>query len=336
MNGSFNKAMYAAVLLLKELPRKRHAAADAAALLERFKASHPVANAELVTHVVPACGDVDYDLLMSVPDAGVLTLAWHPERGVPWTPLYSDHWAANFVLSVNGAQTTIQSALLYLNSLLKGRPNLMEDLISRALLSAAIAAAPPEISAKEIDREIDEFRISQGLYSAAATQKWLDETQMTMDAIRELVTLDAQARKFKQELTSALVHPYFDAHRQEFERITVMQVSGMSRPVAQKFAATWRREGVCPMLNQKWSGARDPSGRLETFYGSELPAAIVGAAPRAIVGPFQVGAKYRVVQILKRRPARLDRQTRAKIVDSLFEHWLKERRKDAAVQWHWV
>jgi hypothetical protein len=40
-------------------------------------------------------------MLLTIQDVGSLTLSWHPDHGIPWTALMADHWAGNYVLTVD-------------------------------------------------------------------------------------------------------------------------------------------------------------------------------------------------------------------------------------------
>src|SRR5664279_2136214 len=176
-----------AVALLRELPRQRHGERAARSLFERFKVAHPTLPCRLVIDAKPGSDKLDYDVVFTVPEAGAVALSWHPDEGVPWTALYADHWAANFVLSVDDRSTSIQSALIYLRARLQRRPDLMRELVDRSLTFAAMQEQPPEIGDEELSLAVDEFRRAQGLFSGEATQAWLDEMQLTLESLEDLV-----------------------------------------------------------------------------------------------------------------------------------------------------
>ena len=143
-----DEAIVAAVVLLRKLPAGRNLTGVTRKLFTRFNERYPDLRAKLITHVIPASDRVTYDLLLHLDHkaGGVISLGWNGDSGLPWIPQFADHWAANFVLSVNGAEMTIQSALLFLNSVLADQPNLMEELIERSLLSEAISVEPMSLS----------------------------------------------------------------------------------------------------------------------------------------------------------------------------------------------
>ena len=79
-----------------------------------------------------------------------------------------------------------------------------------------------------------------------------------------------------------------------------------------------------------------PAGQLETMYACDFPPTLSSAAAGTIIGPEAEPGGYWVGQVLARRAARLDRATRTNIEDILFRDWLAERRKEAAIRWHWM
>jgi putative peptide maturation system protein len=336
VNATFDKAVADAVRLLRELRRHRHATRDTQVRFQRFKSVHPGLQCRLLAYPKPGSGEVDYDILLTIPQAGAVLLYWQPDDGIPWTPRYADHWAANYVLSVDDRSTSIQSALLYLSAHLKRRPDLMRDLVDRSLIFAAIEEAPPEVSDAEVEDAVDAFRAAHGLMSAAATQQWLDEMQLTMDALHDLVAQSVQARKFKESATEADIRPYFAAHRRDFDRLTVLRLEGLRRREARVMAAAWCQSQTCPALDLRQTAPRDPKGRLDKSFAWEVPVELRGQPVGAVIGPVSHGRQFWVAQVLRREPARLDRATRGRIGDLLFRQWLSERRSRAAIRWHWV
>ena len=336
MKATFGHALADAVSLLRELPRHRHAARAARSRFEQFKASHPGSPCRLLIDARPGSDTLDFDILLTIQDAGSVALSWHPDDGVPWTSLMADHWAANYVLTVNGASTTIQSALLYLSAHLQQRPDLMRDLVDRALIFAAIGDTPPEIADAELDAAVDAFRTAQGLYSGVAMQRWLDDMQLTMETLGELVAQSLQLQKFKEATVAAQVPPYFAAHRRDFDRLTVMRLQGMTRASSRNVAKAWRRSKICPLFDARRHVLDAPSGRVDTLFACDLPIEFAGEPVGSVIGPVSNGGKFSVGQILRIKTARFDSPTRARIGSLLFEAWLADQRSKAAVRWHWI
>lgn len=336
MRTLFERALVDAVSLLKDLPRHRNSAEKARAQFRSFRTSHSGLRCDLLVDQPPGSNEADYDILLESPHGGTVAVSWRPDKGVPWTVQYSDHWAANYVLTVNGRHTSIQSALIYLRTILNRKPNLMTDLINRLLIQQAIDEAPLPVSNRETEKAVNDFRISNGLYKAAAMRQWLDEMSLTLEALGELVTYTVRTRKLKERVTTDKVRPYFRAHRSDFDILTIFRVQTPSRTAALALTKVARSSGLWTALQRKGSKLPTLNGRLLTQYARELPPAFASASQDEILGPEHSDEGYWVGQLLQRREARFDDRIRAKIQQLLFEDWLAERRKQAMIRWHWV
>lgn len=338
MKTSFQQALSDAVGLLRDLPRKRSEVENAHACFRRFGTSHRGLRCDLLVDQRPGSDEADYDILLGAPEGGTVAVTWRPDEGVPWTVQYSDHWAANYVLTVNGLHTSIQSALIYLSTTLNRKPHLMEDLVNRSLIQEALDASLPAASSKEIQKAVDDFRISQGLYSAAATRQWLEEMRLTMEALRELVMYNVRRRKLRRRVTAAMARPYFEAHRNGFDVLMIFRAQTTSKAVAVSLAKVARTSGLWKALQKFRRDSRPPTpnGQLASGYSRDLPPEFSSASPDMIIGPERSSEGYWVGQLLQRKAAGFDGSTRARIEDLVFEDWLAERRKHASIRWHWV
>jgi putative peptide maturation system protein len=336
MNTSLQKTLCDVVLLLKELPRQRSSVESARAHFKRFEEAHHGVRCNLLVDEPPGSNMVDYDILLGPPDGGTVAVSWRPDEGVPWMVQYSDHWAANYVLTVNKHHVSIQSALIYLRTVLNQKPDLMNDLVNKVLIQEAINEAPPTVSNQETEKAVDEFRRSHGLYSAVAMRQWLDEMSLTMAALRELASGNVSARKLRKRVTAGKVQSYFDAHRKDFEALTIFRVQAPSKTAAVAIGKNARLSGLWMSLHKKGSLPPAASGELVTKHARDLPPEFAGASPDTIIGPHHSTEGDWVGQLLQRRAAVLNDSTRARIEDLIFEDWLAERRKRASIRWHWI
>ena len=336
MRTSFEQTLTDAVALLRQLPRDRKLAEDVRARFQRFRAAHRGVRCDLLVDQPPGSNQADYDILLGAPDGGTVAVSWRRDDGVPWTVQYADHWAANYVLSVGDLHTSIQSALIYLNVVLNRQPNLMKDLVDKSLVQQAIRESPPRVSDKEIQRAVDSFRASHGLHRASDTRRWLEEMNLTTEALRELAAYNVRAANLKKRVTARRLRPYFEAHRQDLDVLTVFRVQASSRAAAAKLAQNAKRGGLWAALQKRGSPASTVKGQLATLHACELPSPFAGLSAHAIAGPYRSDGEYWVGQVLQKKAARFDAVTRAKIEDLLFDDWLAEQRKRASLRWHWI
>ncbi len=338
MNSIFNEALTDAASLLRELPSGREEVNEVRTRLEHFRAVHPGIRANLLVDQPPASLRVGYDVLLGHPDGGTMALTWHTDDGVPWGVQYSEHWAANYVVTVNDAHVTIQQALLFLK--LEGRqyPVLMTQLVDQQLVVEAIESDPLPVSAAELQAASDEFRIAIGLSSADETHRWLEEIGLSMTRFQELLHRKIQARKLKEQVTEGQVEPFFEAHRESFDLVQFFRVEVPTEALASRLAKAVLQQGliVVTLAQAAEVEGRSLEATLCSRCACELPAVLATAGQDEVVGPVAEGAQHWVAEVLDRQPAKLDAQTYAAIQNKLFGQWLAERRKQATVRWHWL
>jgi putative peptide maturation system protein len=286
----------------------------------------------------PASLRVDYDVLLGYPDGGTLALTWHADDGVPWFVQYADHWAANYVVTVNDGHVTIQQALLFLKLAGRQYPDLMTQLVEQQLIVEAIEKDPLPVSATELQAASDEFRIAIGLSSADETRRWLEEMGLSIVRFQELLRGKIQAQKLKDRVTADRIEPYFEAHREGFDLVQFFQVEAPVAAVASNLARRAREQNLITAIrtNAVRIGGKDLGAVLRSQRVCELPSVLTSAVPGEVVGPVAESGRYWVAEVFDRQPARLDAQTRAAIHEKLFREWLTDQRKQATVHWHWL
>jgi putative peptide maturation system protein len=338
MHLAFDEALTHAVSLLRELPRGREEVPEARARLERFREAHPGIRADLLVDQPPASVRVDYDLLLGHPDGGTAALSWRADEGVPWSVQYADHWAANYVLTVNAQMLTIQQALLFLKLAGHRSPDLMTELVDQQVITQAIQEDPPPVSEAELQAAADEFRLASGLSSAEATRRWLEETRLSVARFQELLRGAVQARKLKERVTADRVEPYFEAHPERFDLVRFFRAEAPTEAVASRLATEAREQGLTAATRVEAAGieGRDLEAVLTSRRAHELPPVLATARPGEVVGPVAEGARHWVAELLDREPAQLDATIRAAIQDRLFREWLADQREQATVRWHWL
>src|SRR5262245_39178349 len=214
------------------------------ARLEHFRRENPGVRADLLVDQPPASRQVDYDLMLSHPEGGTLALSWRADEGVPWAVQYADHWAANYVLTVDARDVTIQQALLFLKLTGDREPDLMTELVDQQLIAVAIDADPPPVSDEELQRAADEFRRASRLLNAESTRRWLEEMGLSMEQFQSRLRGAVQIRKLKERVTADDIETYFEAHRKSFDFIRYFQVETRSQATASELAATAREVGL--------------------------------------------------------------------------------------------
>jgi len=340
MKPAFEKALMHAVALLRELPRGREGVRQARKQLERFRQSHPGLPADLLVDQPPASAEVDYDLMLEHPEGGTVAVSWRADNAIPWSVAYADHWASNYVLSVNNLPITVQQALLFLKLACDESLDLMTELIDQALIANEMKDDLSSLNKEELQTAADGFRSANHLESADATRRWLQETGLSVTRFEELLTHLIHRQKLEERITEKKIKPYFELHRKKFVSMRLFRMDTRDGDLAKCLAGLARNQGLAAatykLLISPEYRDKDITGALVSRFALELPSKMAIAPIGAVIGPIAEEQKFWVAQIIHRRPARFDEQTRAVIRDHLFREWLAKRRDQATVRWHWV
>jgi len=339
----FEKALVDGVPFLRALPRARQFEEEAWTQLAAFRAAHPEVSIDLVVDRPPGRPDIDFDLLVHADPEGTVALGWRPDAGMPWTVLYSEHWAANLVLTVNGLDVTIQDALQVLRLNGEGASDLSTRLVDHCLIAAAILKDPPTVSDQELQSAADTFRLARGLHNAEATGRWLAAAGLSHERFEALLKAIVQARKLKERINDEQVSAYFVSHAESLAIVTIVRVCSASEGClldANLSAAT-----IGQVIDRALSGGSiddGPGSRIciETGF---LPMVLPWVPPESdtppagtVLGPERHREEYCWALVLRRLPAQLNRETRGFIQERLFASWLEGERGKAEIRWHWM
>lgn len=339
MPSPFDEALRDVVPLLRALPRERSAVPEARRRFADFLASHPGVTGDLAVDLRPGAALAAYDVLLDDPDHGTVGVTYAVDAGSPWMVDYSEHWAANYVLSVGDAHLTVQDALRQLQVTAQEHDGLVGEMLDAAVTIRALnGVAPP--SEPDVQQAADAFRSALGLQSARATQEWLASMGWSEHEFESLIAGGVQTRTLRDQVTRADVEPFFEAHRASFDFVRFFQVDMASHERARDLVESARSVGLPAALAEllRSDASRMPAMRAAVHEGRafDLPAPARDAQPGIVTEPLRIGEQTRVLEVLDRRRSELDSATREAVQHVLFRRWLDERRSSATVRWHWV
>lgn len=339
MNESvdFGVALAAAAELLRRLPAQSQQIPAAQQLFAQWRERWPQAEPRLLVNREPGRSDVQYDLLLHAPEGGAVALTWLQDHGVPWSVNYADHWAANFVVTVDADHSlTLQQALVHLRMASRSQPELMESLVNHLLLAREAEAEAPASDA-ELQEAADLFRRSRGLRSAEDTHRWLRDIRMPSVHFEEMLELAVRIRRAKTRVAAERFDAYFAEHRSDFDRICIVLVH-IDAAQARRLADLAQSSGLLAAIDGQIRG--DQNSNVEAFvqtrFAVDLDPAVRDATVNSIVGPYRAADRWAVAQIVSREPARPDAQTRRAVEESICRDWLSQLRSTAEIRWHWL
>ena len=340
-SSSIDQALLDALPLLRSLPRVGECDKEIAAQLSAFRASHRNVCVDLVLDRQPGHPEVDFDLLLSVDQSGTIAVGWRPDRAMPWSVQYAEHWASNLVLSVNGLDLTVQEALQALRLNGNGTSDLSTALVNYCLIAKAITQKSLTIADNELQDAADDFRSEFGLISAESTVRWLADAGLSNERFEALMKARALARKLKEQIALDNIQSYFATHQNSLARATVVRIRSTLIGALKNLIDS---DSISGLVNRFFSNETTINDRtieinIETgFVANILPTSPPPANPRegAVIGPFAHGGEFCAVQFLRHTPAMLDQETHRLIENHLFKLWLENARAMAEIRWHWM
>ncbi|WP_433428577.1 TIGR04500 family putative peptide maturation system protein [Nonomuraea sp. CA-141351] len=287
--------------------------------LKDLRERHPHTRFRLLWQREEYDGSLHYDLLITTPGEGTVSLSWCPDRALPW-PLRSVHRAGELAfLRVNGVTVLISEVVARLDFLWE-ETGLMDRLISSALLQQDLQESPVEFAEGELQEAVDAFRRARGLLTAAQTGEWMERRSMTTRDLEELVAGEAAAEHIRRRVTEGRVERYFDEHRDEFGTARIARLTFPDAAAAHRAAG--RLAESAEALDVFYTLAESGEARL-----------VIEEVPLTDLQKPAPGDE--LIRVISVSSAELDASARRRVEQRIFEEWLQERRRTARVEWFW-
>lgn len=324
--------------LLQQLARAPEFVSAARRLTTEWAKDHPDVEVELLVDRPPASRWVDYDLLLTLQSGETICLTWCSDNLTPWVVSYGDHWAANFLVTINGQSISIQHALRELALITSQSPSSMEDLVRHVLEAQEAGSRGENIASSDIHLEIDEFRKSRGLKTAKETEEWLTRHALTLADLADLAVGEILQRRMKYGRTQAELAEYFSRHQSDYDRITFTVAVVETSRQAQTLLAESSQKGLLRAITQaiEVQPSMLQHSVTSTQFAMDIDPQFAGTKSGELLGPIRQHGMWGVAQLHRRDMATLDVRTTEAVIDALYETWLSGRRDAASVVWHWL
>jgi parvulin-like peptidyl-prolyl isomerase len=207
-------------------------------------------------------------------------------------------------------------------------------LLRREAVRASLLAAARElglsVSAAELQAAADHIRRSNGLTSAADTNRWFAEQHLTILEWEDSLEEELLLAKLKVHVTRDAVVKAYAADPTAYDRVRYRLITTVSADLAEELRAQIREGSDFVRLAVDHS-ADAAGGRAVTAFRRDLGATadhLFAAAPGAVVGPVIDAAGFHLYLVEEVRLAVLDDAPCAAIGDRAFDAWAAERTRD--------
>lgn len=214
----------------------------------------------------------------------------------------------------------------------------VERAVDAALIRQAAARRGVAATDDELQTEADRFRAERELFDAAATEAWLAHSRLSFADWEAWLEERVTTRRLREALTADKVEEHFAVNRLAFDEADISRIVVGDEDVAQELRAQIVDDAAdfhaLARRHSADAATRPAGGYAGTVRRADLEAAaeaaIFGAQPETVLGPFREGrGEWVLVKVDAVRRARLDDALRERIKDQLFAEWLGERRAEA-------
>jgi parvulin-like peptidyl-prolyl isomerase len=215
------------------------------------------------------------------------------------------------------------------------RYQLLPQLLRGIVIDEAIAS----YSCTEAERQlaVKQFEQQQQIVSEEARASWLSYQGMTLEQMEELAVRPLLLEKFKTDTWGAKVEAYFISRKANFDQAIFSLLRTPDGLLAQEiFFRIQEGEESFSELAPKYSKGSEANtgGVVGPVPLSNLHPTLAKilsiSQPGQLWSPTRIEEWFAIVRLEKFLPAQLDEPMRHRLINELFETWLKEKMQQLA------
>jgi parvulin-like peptidyl-prolyl isomerase len=209
---------------------------------------------------------------------------------------------------------------------------MLPPLVRELLIDQAIA--PIALSPEETLRACQQFYQQHQINSETDLQTWLDDRGLSRDQLDALATRTVKLEQFKQNTWGHKLESYFLQRKAYLDRVIYSLIRITDMGIAQELYFRIQ-EGEQPLTELAREHSQGPEaqtggllGPVELSVPHPALAKILSASqPGQLMPPTRLGDWIVIVRLEKFLPAQLDNAMRQRLLNELFEEWVRERQK---------
>lgn len=218
-------------------------------------------------------------------------------------------------------------------------PEIIEEIITRKIIAAAVAEASIKVETEELQKIADQLRVVNKLNSANDTWAWLEKHGLSLEEFEEIVYNTVISRKLAAHLFADKVEPYFFENQLDYISVVMYEVILDDEDLAlELFYAI--REDEMSFYEVAHKYIQDTELRRKGGYRGivrrqdltpEISAAVFAAKPSQLLKPIITSKGVHLILVEEIIQAELDKKLRSKIILDLFSAWLKQKNNQVEV-----
>lgn len=204
-------------------------------------------------------------------------------------------------------------------------PQLLREMATEQAISTI------ELTPEETLQACQQFYQQQQLKTEADVQGWLTQQGLTRDQLEPLVTRPLRLDRYKQTTWGHKLEHYFLERKAKLDRViySLIRVKDIGTAQELYFRIQEGEEPFDKLAREHSQGAEAETGGLlgPVELGVPHPAIaklLSTSKPGQLIPPTRLSEWFVILRLEKFLPAQLDQAMQQRLLNELFEEWLKE------------
>ncbi|MDX2231973.1 MAG: peptidylprolyl isomerase [Leptolyngbyaceae cyanobacterium bins.349] len=207
--------------------------------------------------------------------------------------------------------------------------NVLPQLLREMAIENAISTI--ELTSEETLRACQQFYQQQQLKSEADVQAWLTQQGLTRDQLEPLITRNLRLDRYKRATWGNKLEHHFLERKAKLDRViySLIRVNEIGTAQELYFRIQEGEEPFDKVAREHSQGAEAETGGLlgPVELGVPHPAIaklLITSKPGQLLPPNRLGEWFVILRLEKFLPAQMDEAMEQRLLNELFETWLKE------------
>ena len=212
-------------------------------------------------------------------------------------------------------------------------PEIIEQIVSRKIITEAVAEADIKVATEELQKAADQIRLMNQLHSADDTWAWLEKHGLSLDDYEEMVYYNLISGKLVTHLFADKVEPYFFENQLNYTSAVMYEIVLDDEDLAiELFYAI--KEGEMSFYDVAHQYIQDKElSRKCGYLGKvqrkdlkpEISAAVFAAESPQLLKPIITSKGVHLILVEELIQPKLDEKLHTSILTDLFSEWLRQK-----------
>ncbi|NER39962.1 MAG: peptidylprolyl isomerase [Oscillatoria sp. SIO1A7] len=210
------------------------------------------------------------------------------------------------------------------------RQGLWPQFLKSLVIEEAIADTP--CSQEERSRAVEEWRLQNKLTSMEAWNAWMESQGMTQKDVEGIIVQPLRLEKFKKAKWGSKVEGYFMDRRSSLDQLVYSLLRTQNQHLARELYYRIEQQEVAfaDCAREYSEGPEKQTGGLLGPVPASQPHPHISkllliSQPGQLWPPQNLAEWFVIVRLEKFIPAQLDDSMRRRLIDEMYETWLKEQ-----------